>query len=224
MSAASGPEFDQFKIYKWHNTILGYYLGKMEQKQMGEKTYFKPGDYVFTFKTFSPSELESERQNIVEATFEEYRQRSEEDFLIENREIQFSKVYNLKVLQNRNFKKSELIGKNISLTSDDSNTLVTGKNNTLVTGKIVDCTIIFDSPYRGLSREQSNNFSGRLHSIEVKEAQDVNPKTFYVYNLRNNWNLQPTFSSLTFLSQGGKLKSKRKMSRKLKTKRKRNRK
>jgi hypothetical protein len=164
----------------------------------------------------SLSEVENERKKIVEATQEEYNRRLEEQNLIEDREIQFNKVYDLYVLQNRNFKESELIGKNISLTRDD--------NNTLVTGTIVDCIIKFDITPRG-PREERSIVPGTLYSIDVKEAQDVYPKKFYVYNLGNNWNLQPTFSSLTFLSQGGKLKSKRKMSRKLKkTKRKRNRK
>jgi hypothetical protein len=215
--SAGGQEFDKTKIYKCHYTILGHFLGKseIEKIQMGEKIFFKPANYVFEFKTISPSELEWERKNIVEASQEEYRQRLEEENLIEDSEIQFNKVYNLKVLQNRNFKESELIGKNISLTCDD---------NTLVTGTIVNCIIKFDHAPSG-PREERRIVPGTLYSIDVKEAQDVNSKMYYVYNLRNNWSLQPTFSSLTFLSQGGKLKSKRKMSRKLKkTKRKRNRK
>jgi hypothetical protein len=39
--SAGDPEFDQTKIYKYHYTILGHFLGKskIELKQMGEKTF-----------------------------------------------------------------------------------------------------------------------------------------------------------------------------------------
>jgi hypothetical protein len=199
--------FDRNKIYVYDGKMYGHFVSGPQEESVpdprGARDFATKfiGNYQFEFQDpINIDKMEKIHSEFQETTQEEYDKFKKERELIDT-EIQYNTVYNSSILLSKLFKEEDLVGKKVILS--DIN------NNELIRGTVEDCYInrnklvwiqVKKFPSKGLINKTSDS---QIYVLSNPMASEFGNRTY--------------FNNLTFISQdGGKLKSKRKLSRKFK--------